>query len=62
LNIGIGHIFGSTDKNIVITCDGVHGCSEAYISNRNKVFAYELRKQIMINKDNQVMEVILKFY
>jgi len=46
LDIGIGHIVGSTDKNIVMTCDGVQGCSEAYISNRNKKFGIGIKNRL----------------
>lgn len=42
--MGIGHIIGKKNENILMTCDGVKGCSGAFISNGLKVVGMAIRK------------------
>lgn len=44
VDIGVGNIIGNINGNIAMTCDGVKGCSGAFISNGNKVIGMQISK------------------
>lgn len=46
VEVGIGHQIGTIGEYFAMTCDGVRGCSGAFVSNGKKIVGMEVAKFI----------------